>query len=90
MPVPFRTWRHWRDVAPQDWRWPDFSPAEMACRGTGQLKLHAEAMDKLQALRDRLGKPLIVRSANRSPEHNPAVGGAMRTKLSHRRHEHHA
>ena len=38
------------------------------------------ALDKLQALRDRLGKPLIVRSAYRSPEHNRAVGGATRSK----------
>src|SRR5690606_18786467 len=38
------------------------------------------ALDKLQALRDRLGKPLIVRSAYRSPAHNRAVGGAPRSK----------
>jgi uncharacterized protein YcbK (DUF882 family) len=31
-------------------------------------------------LRDRLGKPLIVRSAYRSPEHNRAVGGATQSK----------
>ncbi|MGR3271703.1 YcbK family protein [Thalassococcus profundi] len=31
-------------------------------------------------MRDRLGKPLIVRSAYRSPEHNRAVGGARRSK----------
>jgi hypothetical protein len=37
-------------------------------------------LDKLQALRDRLGKPLIVRSAYRSPEHNRAVGGANRSR----------
>jgi hypothetical protein len=37
-------------------------------------------MDKLQALRDRLGKPLIVRSAYRSPEHNRAVGEAPASK----------
>jgi hypothetical protein len=37
-------------------------------------------MDALQALRDALGKPLIVRSAYRSPEHNRAVGGAPRSK----------
>ncbi|MBE0455593.1 MAG: DUF882 domain-containing protein, partial [Roseovarius sp.] len=38
------------------------------------------ALDRLQALRDQLGKPLIVRSAYRSPEHNRAVGGAKASK----------
>ena len=58
----------------------NFSPAEIACRGTGRLLLNEAALDKLQALRDRLGKPLIVRSAYRSHEHNRAVGGATRSK----------
>lgn len=80
MPDPVRSYRHFRDVPTRDWRWKNFSPAEIACRGTGQLKLHPEAMDKLQALRDRLGKPLIVRSAYRSTEHNRAVGGAKASK----------
>jgi zinc D-Ala-D-Ala carboxypeptidase len=71
---------HFRDVPDALWRWPNFSPAEIACRGTGQLKLHAQALDRLQALRDRLGKPLIVRSAYRSAEHNRAVGGAPASK----------
>ncbi len=62
------------------WRWPNFSPAEIACRGTGKLLVNEPALDKPQALRDRLGKPLIVRSAYRSPEHNRAVGGAIRSK----------
>ncbi|MFN7177503.1 MAG: YcbK family protein, partial [Thermaurantiacus sp.] len=80
MSDPIRTFRHFRDVPQHLWRWPNFSPAEIACRGTGQLKLHPAALDKLQALRDRLGKPLIVRSAYRSPEHNRAVGGAKASK----------
>lgn len=80
MPDPVRTFRHFRDVPKSLWRWPNFSPAEIACRGTGQLKLHPAALDKLQALRDRLGKPLILRSAYRSPEHNRRVGGAPRSK----------
>lgn len=72
--------RHWRDVPESVWRWPNFSPAEIACRGTVKLLINATALDRLQALRDRLGKPLIVRSAYRSPEHNSAVGGATRSK----------
>ncbi|MDP3197177.1 D-Ala-D-Ala carboxypeptidase family metallohydrolase [Tabrizicola sp.] len=80
MPESIRTFRHFREVPESAWRWGNFSPAEIACRGTGQLKLHPEAMDKLPALRDRLGKPLIVRSAYRSPEHNRAVGGAKGSK----------
>lgn len=71
---------HWRDVPESAWRWPNFSPAEIACRGTGKLLINEPAMDKLQALRDRLGKPLIVRSAYRSSEHNLAIGGATRSK----------
>lgn len=32
-------------------------------------------LDKMQPMRDRLVKPLIVRSADRSPRHNRTVGG---------------
>jgi len=71
---------HWREAPEGTWRWPNFSPAEIACRGTGKLLINEPALDKLQALRDRLGKPLIVLSAFRSPEHNRAVGGAARSK----------
>ena len=71
---------HWRDVPESTWRWPNFSPAEIACRGTGKLLVNEPALDKLQALRDRLGKPLIVRSAYRNSEHNRAVRGAPRSK----------
>ena len=72
-------YKHWRDVPEGFWRWQNFSPAEIACRGTGKLLINEPALDKLQALRDRLGKPLIVNSAYRSPEHNRAVGGATRS-----------
>ncbi len=71
---------HFRDVPTSAWLWPNFSPAEIASRDSGALKLNTQAMDKLQALRDALGKPLIVLSAYRSPAHNKAVGGATASK----------
>jgi len=75
-----KNYDHWHDLPKDAWRWPDFSPAEIACRGTGRLLINETALDKLQALRDRLGRPLIVRSSYRSPEHNRAVGGAKASK----------
>jgi len=80
VPMTTRFYDHWSDVPDGIWRWPNFSPAEIACRGTGKLLINEPALDTLQALRDGLGKPLIVRSAYRSPEHNRAVGGATRSK----------
>jgi hypothetical protein len=67
-------------VPANTWRWPSFSPREIACKGTGSILINENALDKLQALRNRLGKPLILTSAYRSPEHNRRVGGAKASK----------
>jgi zinc D-Ala-D-Ala carboxypeptidase len=76
MTVPtVRAYEHWRDCPPAEWRWPSFSPEEIACRGTGRLVVDEDALDRLQALRRRLGKPLIILSGYRSPAHNARVGG---------------
>lgn len=65
------------NMYPMDnWRWPSFTPQEMACRGDGMLAIDEDAMDRLQALRNRLGRPLIVNSAYRSPTYNARIGGA--------------
>ena len=71
---------NWRLVPANTWRWPSFSPREIACKGTGSVLINEDALDKLQALRDRLGKPIILTSAYRSPAHNKAVGGAKKSK----------
>lgn len=73
---------HWRDV-PTDsrsWRWPSFEPREIACRGSGELLIHDGALNALQSLRYRLGKPMVIRSAYRSAAHNARVGGVRTSK----------
>lgn len=69
-------YQNWENVPERRWRWPDFSPAEIACRGTGKLIVVEDSLDKLQALRGKLGRPMIVNSGYRSPEHNRRVNGA--------------
>ena len=75
-----RDFTNYKAVPPSVWTWPSFSPREMACKGTGKLVIDDDAMNKLQALRELLGKPLIITSAYRSPEHNRAAGGAKASK----------
>lgn len=58
-----------------EWRWPNFTPKEIACKSTGEIVVDEDALDKLQALRDNMGVPLVINSAYRSPSHNKAVGG---------------
>jgi uncharacterized protein YcbK (DUF882 family) len=53
-----------------EWRWPNFSPDEMRCKETGDLRAHPDFMDKLQKLRTVLGEPLRITSAYRSPRHS--------------------
>lgn len=78
--MPKTFYDHWSEVPASAWRWPSFSPQEIACRGTGKILIDPSAMDRLQALRDEIGKPIILNSAYRSPEHNRKVGGAKRSK----------
>lgn len=73
-------YKHFQDVPQDAWRWPSFSAREIACKGTGSVLVNEAALDKLQALRDRLGKPLIITSAYRSPAHNKKVGGAKNSR----------
>jgi len=74
---------HHTRIPPGQWRWRFFSPSEIACRGTGMVMLtpaSMHALDKLDALRERMGHPLNVTSGYRSPEHNRNVGGAPASK----------
>lgn len=62
---------HWKQVT--SWRWPNFTPEELACKGDNSLKLDEGFMDRLQKLRETLGFPLSVSSGYRSPEYNAKV-----------------
>ena len=75
-----KVYEHWEDFPMDEWRWSNFSPQEMACRGDDKLAIDEGAMDKLQALRTALGRPLIINSAYRSPEYNKSIGGATRSQ----------
>lgn len=55
------------------WRWRNFTPEELTCRGTGQIVVVPEFMDKLQRLRTALGFPFPVTSGYRAPEYNAKV-----------------
>jgi len=61
------------DDALAEWRWPNFTPQEMACKGSGKLLIVPDFMDKLQRLRSMYGKRMPITSGYRSPEHNSAV-----------------
>ena len=53
-----------------DWsRWPNFSPEEFRCKHSGQLKMHAGFMDRLQRLRTEYGKPMRITSGYRDATH---------------------
>ncbi len=41
----------------------------------GDTVVHRELIVRLNAIRSRFGKPIIVNSGYRSPEHNERVGG---------------
>lgn len=71
-----KLYARWQDVPADAWRWPNFTPRELACQGSGALQVDEAALDKLQEVRQRIGKPLRINSAYRSEAHNKAVGGS--------------
>lgn len=71
---------HYSKVPPAAWPWKSFPPAEIACRGSGEIKISVDAMNRLTALRCMIGAPMIINSAYRSPAHNKRVGGARNSQ----------
>ena len=70
------SYAHFNQVPADEWRWPHFKPSEIACKGDGSLVIDGPSLDKLEAVRKALGKPMTLNSAYRSEAHNKAVGGS--------------
>lgn len=58
-----------------DWSlYPNFSKQEFDCRHTGENKMQAGTMARLQRLRDLFGKPMVVSSGYRHETHPVEAG----------------
>lgn len=51
-------------------KYPNFLRHEFECSETGECEMHPEFMERLQALRTALGKPVIINSGYRSKRHS--------------------
>ena len=59
----------------------NFKLREFECKdGSHLVKVDSKLVDKLQKLRDRLGKPVIITSGYRTAAHNKKVGGAPKSQ----------
>ena len=76
---------HARRALANEWRWQNFQIAELACKCSdrycrGQYWHAPRFLDHLQTLRDRIGRPLTVRSGHRCALWNAHVGGAPKSQ----------
>ncbi len=71
-----KLFKHYNDIEPGEWIWENFTPKEIACKGTGEIVIDPHTLNCLQQARYIIGEPLRINSAYRSPLHNARVGGA--------------
>ena len=57
----------------------NFTREELACKHCGRMDIPQSSIDRLQALRDRVGHVLRITSGFRCPEHNNVVSSTGRT-----------
>ena len=58
----------------------NFGLWEFECKHCQAVKIHPELVRRLQIARDRIGRPIVITSGYRCPEHNRAVGGASNSQ----------
>lgn len=59
----------------------NFKVKEFACKdGSDKILIDMELVEKLQVIRDRVGKPVTVNSGYRTATHNAKVGGATKSQ----------
>lgn len=75
-----KIYRNWSEYPWNSARWPNFSPRELASKSDGELAIDEPSLDKLQALRTLVNRPMIINSAYRSAAHNRKVGGAKNSE----------
>lgn len=55
----------------------NFTVKEFACKdGSDSVLIDSSLIEVLQKIREHFGKPVIINSAYRTPEHNRRVGGS--------------
>ena len=73
-------YKHYSEVPKSEWRWKNFTPKEIACKGTGEIIINEDALDCLQYARELYGKPMVINSAYRSISHNKSIGGSKNSR----------
>lgn len=66
-------YEHYSQAPWEEARWPNFSPAEMACRHCGEYYHFEWMLDAIQTVRRNLNRPISVNSAHRCPLHNASA-----------------
>lgn len=74
--------KHWKNIDHEVFkaRWPNFHPLEFASKDDGSLHISVDLLNRLQKLRDALGRPMVVLSGYRTIAHNRAVGGVKSSR----------
>ena len=62
-------------VKPDQWRWPKFTPEEIADSTTGAIRIDPDFLDWLSDVRRIFDQPMIVTSAYRTPQHQESISG---------------